>query len=106
MTVTSASSAEIKEVTLSPRVVVGLRERVSVGELAGFFARTMPVAAAELARARITPAGPPLAVYRQELGDTSPEDGYLDKDAWPMSRRLPIAAAAVSSSAETSAMAR
>ncbi|MFG1605211.1 hypothetical protein [Actinoplanes sp. NPDC049265] len=42
MSTTSASPVEIREVSLPPRIVVGLRERVGVGELAGFFARTIP----------------------------------------------------------------
>jgi effector-binding domain-containing protein len=70
MVTTSPSSDEIKEVRVSPRVIAGRHQRVSVGDLAGYFARTIPDVAAELARARVTPSGPPVAVYRQEVGNT------------------------------------
>jgi effector-binding domain-containing protein len=70
MITTTASDIEIKEVSLSSRMIAGLRERVAISDLAGFFARTVSAVAAELARAGIAPSGPPVTVYRQELGNT------------------------------------
>ena len=70
MSTTSVSDIEIKEVRLSPRMIAGLRKRVPVADLADFFARAVPAVADELGRARITPSGPPVSVYRQELGNT------------------------------------
>jgi len=56
----------VERVTLDSRVVVGLRQRVALTELGGFFARAIPAVAGELARAGAHPAGPPIAVYRNE----------------------------------------
>jgi effector-binding domain-containing protein len=50
------------------RRVLGLRERTSITELAAFFARAIPAVLDELARHNLTPAGPPIAVYRDEHG--------------------------------------
>jgi effector-binding domain-containing protein len=70
MTTASTPRTDIEEVTLSPRTIVGRRERVAVADLAEFFGQAIPMAAAELARSGIEPAGPPVAVYRQEVGHT------------------------------------
>lgn len=59
---------EIERVTLDSRTIIGLRRRVSLDELSGFFADAIPVVAGALARAGTHPAGPPVAVYRHERG--------------------------------------
>jgi effector-binding domain-containing protein len=41
-----------------------------VTDLADFYARSIPAVAAEMQRDGITPAGPPIAAYRHELGHT------------------------------------
>jgi effector-binding domain-containing protein len=58
----------VEEITLAPRVVVGLRETVAVNELSAFFTHAIPAVAAELARVGTRPAGAPVAVYRHEHG--------------------------------------
>ena len=65
-TVTEPPVDDVERVTLEPRVIVGLRQRVTVEELSGFFARAIPAVAGELARAGTRPAGPPVTVYRNE----------------------------------------
>ena len=50
------------------RVVVGLRERVSMPELAAFFGRSVPVVLDEIFRQGIEPSGPPIAIYLHEAG--------------------------------------
>ena len=59
-------ASRVERVTLEPRVVVGLRQRLTADELSEFFARAIPAVAGELARAGTRPAGPPVAVYRHE----------------------------------------
>jgi effector-binding domain-containing protein len=56
----------VERVTLEPRVIAGLRQRVSLDELSAFFARAIPAVAGELARTGSRPAGPPITVYRHE----------------------------------------
>jgi effector-binding domain-containing protein len=70
MTTASTPHVEIEEVKLSPTMIVGRRERVAVGDLPAFFAAAIPAVAAELQREGIRPAGPPVAAYRGEIGDT------------------------------------
>lgn len=70
MTTTSTPHTEVAEVTLSPRTIVGRRERVRIADLADFFGRALSMVAAELARDGIEPVGPPVAVYRQEIRHT------------------------------------
>jgi hypothetical protein len=70
MTTASMPYTEIEETSLSPRTIVGRRRRVAVHDLATFFAETIPAVVAELQREGISPAGPPIAAYRQEQGDT------------------------------------
>lgn len=65
-TVTERPMDGVERVTLEPRVIVGLRQRVALDELSGFFARAIPAVAGELARAGTRPIGPPVAVYRNE----------------------------------------
>jgi effector-binding domain-containing protein len=70
MTTASTPRIQVEEVVLPERTIAGLRERVATGDMPAFFARAVPAAAAELGRAGIAPAGPPVAAYRQEIGDT------------------------------------
>ncbi|RSM68030.1 AraC family transcriptional regulator [Actinoplanes sp. ATCC 53533] len=70
--VTEQPMDDVERVTLEPRVIVGLRQRVTVAELSGFFARAIPAVAGELARAGTRPTGPPVTVYRNE------EAGHFD----------------------------
>ena len=70
MTTTSKPHTGIEELSLSPRTIVGRRRRVAVSDLAAFFAEAIPAVAAGLAREGITPAGPPIAAYGGEQGDT------------------------------------
>jgi effector-binding domain-containing protein len=63
-------STDVEEVALVPRLLVGVRAQVAVSELGGFFARALPAVAAELERAGIRPAGPPITTYRGEQGNT------------------------------------
>lgn len=70
MTMASTPHVEIEEVRLSPRMIVGRRERVAVSDLPAFFATAIPAVAAELQREGIRPDGPPIAAYRREIGDT------------------------------------
>jgi effector-binding domain-containing protein len=70
--VTEQSMDDVERVTQEPRVIVGLRQRVTVEELSGFFARAIPAVAGELARVGTRPAGPPVTVYRNE------EAGHFD----------------------------
>lgn len=67
-TFSEPSSDSVTELTLPAGVMLGLRERVAMADLAEFFDRAMPAVAAEFARLGITPAGPPIAVYRHEIG--------------------------------------
>jgi len=67
-TIRGPSTDAVVEFTLPASVIVGLRERVAVADLSDFFGRAMPAVAAEFARLRITPVGPPTAVYRHEAG--------------------------------------
>jgi effector-binding domain-containing protein len=62
----------VERVTLDSRVVAGLRQRVALTDLGGYFAWAVPAVAGELARAGVHPAGPPIAVYRNE------EAGHFD----------------------------
>jgi effector-binding domain-containing protein len=55
-------------VTTQPRRIVGLRERVAIADLSGYFARALPLVAERLGRAGIHLIGPPVAVYRDERG--------------------------------------
>lgn len=64
----TAGTTTVETVTLEPRTVVGLRQRVAVDELSAFFARAIPAVAGELARAGIRPDGAPVALYRHEQG--------------------------------------
>lgn len=64
--VTEQPMDDVERVTLEPRVIVGLRQRVALDELSRFFARAIPAVAGELARAGTRPAGPPVTVYRNE----------------------------------------
>ena len=41
-TVTERPMDGVERVTLEPRVVVGLRQRVALDEVSGFFARAIP----------------------------------------------------------------
>ena len=70
MTITRESAAsrevEVEVLTLPARPVVGLRERISVPELAGFFDRAVATVLEELFRQGFEPAGPPIVIYRHE----------------------------------------
>jgi len=79
---------DVERVTLEPRVIVGLRQRVALDELSGFFARAIPTVAGELARMGIRPAGAPVTVYRNE------QAGHFD-----VTVGFPVAEAAVSTDA-------
>lgn len=70
MTTAFAPRIDVEEVHLPPQTIAGLRERVAVHDIPAFFARAVQVAAASLAREGIEPAGPPIAMYSGELGDT------------------------------------
>lgn len=67
-TISGPSTDAVVEFTLPAGTVTGLRERVAVADLSDFFGRAMPAVVAEFARLGITPAGPPTAVYRHEIG--------------------------------------
>jgi len=67
-TINGRSTDAVIELALPASIIVGLRERVAVADLSDFFGRAMPAVAAEFARLGITPAGPPTAVYRHEIG--------------------------------------
>lgn len=83
--VTDQPLDDVERVTLEPRVIAGLRQRVTLAELSGFFARAIPAVAGELARAGSAPAGPPVTVYRHE------EAGHFD-----VTVGFPVAAAPAS----------
>lgn len=70
MTRASASRIEVEEVNLPPRIIAGLRKRVAVTDLPPFFAQAIPEIAAQLEREGITPGGPLVTVYDQEIGNT------------------------------------
>jgi effector-binding domain-containing protein len=56
----------VEVVTTDPRHIMGLRERVATTELSRFFARALPDVTKKLHRAGVDPAGPPVAIYRDE----------------------------------------
>ncbi|MFI7542457.1 GyrI-like domain-containing protein [Actinoplanes sp. NPDC049599] len=66
VTMNATGTDHVERVTLEPRTILGLRQRVGLDEMSGFFARAIPAVAGELARAGTHPAGPPVAVYRHE----------------------------------------
>jgi len=67
-TIRGPSTDAVVELTLPATTIVGWRKRVAVADLSDFFGRAMPAVAAQFARLGITPAGPPTAVYRHEVG--------------------------------------
>jgi hypothetical protein len=64
--VTEHPMDDVERVTLEPRVIVGLRQRVTVDELSGFFAHAIPAVAGELAR-----VGTPRSVRRSRCTATN-----------------------------------
>jgi effector-binding domain-containing protein len=87
-------------VTVPRRAVVGLRERVTVPELAAFFDRAVVAVLDEMFLQGIEPATPPVVIYRHETGPAydvtvgfpvdEPElfTGVLDLDELPAGRVL------------------
>ena len=61
---------DIEVVNVARRLVAGLCRRVAVSELSSFFAEAIPAVVQQLGRAGVPPAGPPMAVYRGQRGDT------------------------------------
>lgn len=63
-----SSTDRITQLTLPARTVVGVRDRVAVADLADFFGPAIAAVTIELDRLGVTPAGPPVAVYRHGCG--------------------------------------
>jgi effector-binding domain-containing protein len=55
---------DVERVTLTPRTIIGVRERVAPEGMTGFFSRALERAYEALQEIGMAPAGPPMAAYR------------------------------------------
>jgi effector-binding domain-containing protein len=63
-------AVDIERVELQPQTMLGVRDVVKLTALSDFFGTAFDAAAAELARQRVRPAGPPIALYTGNPSDT------------------------------------
>lgn len=61
---------EIERVELDERELLGITETVPMAALTEFFGRAFGSVAAQLAAQGVSPAGPPIALYGRDVGET------------------------------------